>query len=153
VQALFTIGFTRKSLKQFIRLLQNAGVDAVIDVRRNNTSQLAGFAKHADLEFLLQEGFRIQYRWLPELAPSAELLARYRQDRDWERYAADFRQLIESEGMLSLAAPVLAAYRHPCLLCAEDDPGECHRSLLADALKLARPELPVKHLRWENCRE
>jgi uncharacterized protein (DUF488 family) len=150
VQALFTIGFTRKSLEQFITLLRDASVDAVVDVRRQNTSQLAGFAKRDDLDFLLREGFGIQYRWLPELAPPLELLARYRQDGDWETYAAEFRRLIQTEGMLDAANPILDQYARPCLLCAEDEPEVCHRSLLAQALEAERPGLTVEHLRWEN---
>jgi uncharacterized protein (DUF488 family) len=153
VQALFTIGFTRKSLEQFITLLRNARVDAVVDVRRHNTSQLAGFAKRDDLEFLLREGFGIRYQWLSELAPPPELLARYRQDGDWESYAAEFRRLIQTEGMLDAATPILDQYARPCLLCAEDEAEECHRSLLAKALEAERPGLTVKHLRWENDRE
>jgi uncharacterized protein (DUF488 family) len=153
VQALYTIGFTRKSLEQFITLLRKAKVDAVVDVRRHNTSQLAGFAKRDDLEFLLRKGFRIQYRWLPELAPPPEMLARYRQDGDWESYAAAFRQLIQAEGMLSAAAPILDQFARPCLLCAEDEADQCHRGLLAEALQAARPGLTVEHLRWENLGE
>ncbi len=42
---LYTIGFTKKSAQEFFGLLQKAGVKRVIDVRHNNTNQLAGFAK------------------------------------------------------------------------------------------------------------
>jgi uncharacterized protein (DUF488 family) len=150
VEALFTIGFTRKSLRQFIRLLQDAGVDAVVDVRRHNTSQLAGFAKRDDLEFLLRECFEIDYVPLVKLAPPKEMLAQYRRDADWESYAAAYRALIEADGALSEAASVLKQYRRPCLLCSEDAPEQCHRSLLAERLQAVRPELTIEHLRWRN---
>ncbi len=42
---LFTIGFTKKSAEQFFTKLQQAGVARVLDVRLNNRSQLAGFAR------------------------------------------------------------------------------------------------------------
>jgi uncharacterized protein (DUF488 family) len=147
VEALFTIGFTRKSLKQFIRLLQKADVDAVVDVRRHNTSQLAGFAKRDDLEFLLGECCDIVYVPLQKLAPPKELLARYRADGDWETYAAEYCTLIESDGIIPEAASVLKQYRRPCLLCSEDAPEQCHRSLLAERLQALQPELTVEHLR------
>jgi len=38
---LFTIGFTRRSAEEFFGKLVEAGVRCVIDVRLNNTSQLA----------------------------------------------------------------------------------------------------------------
>jgi hypothetical protein len=40
---LFTIGFTRKSAREFFTLLKQSGVRRVLDVRLNNNSQLAGF--------------------------------------------------------------------------------------------------------------
>ena len=51
--AMFTIGFTRTSAENFFRRLNDAGVRTVIDVRLQNTSQLAGFAKAADLAYFL----------------------------------------------------------------------------------------------------
>ena len=65
---LLTIGTSKKPLRRFIELLRGAGVDAVIDTRRNNTSQLAGYSKKEDLDFLLTEAFQIRYEHRPELA-------------------------------------------------------------------------------------
>ena len=45
MSTLLTIGTSKKSLRRFIELLREAKVDAVIDTRRSNTSQLAGFSK------------------------------------------------------------------------------------------------------------
>jgi len=42
---LFTIGFTKKTAEEFFTYLQNAGVRRIVDIRLNNTSQIAGFAK------------------------------------------------------------------------------------------------------------
>ncbi|HCO95232.1 MAG TPA: hypothetical protein DIU00_14990 [Phycisphaerales bacterium] len=50
---LFTIGFTKKSAEEFFTCLQKAGVSRVVDIRLNNTSQLAGFAKAPDLKYFL----------------------------------------------------------------------------------------------------
>ena len=59
---LYTIGFTRKSAEEFFNILRHNNVKKVIDVRLNNTSQLAGFTKGKDLEFFLQELGGIKYR-------------------------------------------------------------------------------------------
>jgi hypothetical protein len=47
---LYTIGFTKKSAERFfgLLLLRKAGVTTLVDVRLNNVSQLAGFAKRDD---------------------------------------------------------------------------------------------------------
>lgn len=147
MERLLTIGYTRKSLQRFVELLREAGADAVIDTRRHNTSQLAGFAKREDLSFLLREGFGIGYEHRLELAPAAEILARYRQDRDWPSYVTAFEQLMEETGMAAVAREVLAPYRRPCLLCAEESPERCHRRLLAERVQRLIPGLEVVHLR------
>ncbi len=49
-----TIGFTQTTAEGFFERLLSAGTKTIIDVRLNNTSQLAGFAKAKDLEYLLK---------------------------------------------------------------------------------------------------
>lgn len=50
-----TIGFTNKSAEKFFKLLRDAEVKTLLDVRLNNTSQLSGFAKKADLDYFLSQ--------------------------------------------------------------------------------------------------
>ena len=52
---LYTIGFTKKSAKDFFSLLRTNNVKQLVDVRISNSSQLAGFAKGKDLEFFVDE--------------------------------------------------------------------------------------------------
>jgi uncharacterized protein (DUF488 family) len=143
---IFTIGTTRKSLRRFIELLRAARVDAVIDTRRSNTSQLAGFSKKEDLEYLLAEGFRIGYEHRPELAPSEPLLAAFRKDRNWDRYSMGFLDEMEAGSMREILRGLIDRYERPCLLCACDSEKTCHRRLLAEALADERPGLEVQHL-------
>ena len=79
-----TIGFTKKSARRFFELLRASGARRVVDVRLNNASQLAGFAKKDDLAWFLDEICGIGYVHLPDLAPTRELLSDYRKKRiDW----------------------------------------------------------------------
>lgn len=66
---LHTIGFTRKSAEEFFGLLCRADVRKVIDIRLNNTSQLAGFAKRDDLRYFLKTICDIDYLHQVELKP------------------------------------------------------------------------------------
>ena len=50
---LHTIGFTKKTAEEFFNCLQKAGVRRIVDIRLNNTSQIAGFAKSRDLKYFL----------------------------------------------------------------------------------------------------
>jgi uncharacterized protein (DUF488 family) len=141
-----TIGYTRKSLERFIQLLQEAAVDAVIDVRLRNTSQLAGFSKRNDLAFLLREGFSIAYEHHPALAPTAEILDAYREDGDWAAYEAAFTKLLAQRQANRIGRALLARYQRPCLLCAEPTPERCHRRLVAEWWAAHLPGVEVKHL-------
>ena len=66
----FTIGFTQKTAERFFTKLRDAGVIRVVDVRLNNSSQLAGFAKRDDLKFFLKGLYGIEYVHVQELAPT-----------------------------------------------------------------------------------
>lgn len=130
---LYTIGFTRKSAKRFFGLLRESGVGRVVDVRLNNVSQLAGFAKRDDLAWFLGELGGIGYRHAPELAPTRELLADYRKKRiDWSAYEARFLELMRERRIEERLDPETLA--GSCLLCSEHEPHFCHRRLAAEYL-------------------
>jgi uncharacterized protein (DUF488 family) len=143
---IYTIGHTKKTLEQFIHLLQEAGVDAVIDIRLRNTSQLAGFATRDDLAFLLRQGFGIEYEHRPELAPSDEILDAYRQSKDWPAYEESFLPLLDERDAGSIGRELLSQYQSPCLLCAEPAPDHCHRRLVAERWAEQLPDVEVIHL-------
>ena len=48
---IYTLGFTKKSAGTFFGLIKDNNVRTIVDVRVNNASQLAGFAKKDDLFF------------------------------------------------------------------------------------------------------
>ena len=58
----YTIGFAKRTAPDFFGALRRAGIRRLVDVRLNNTSQLAGFTKRDDLPFLLHEICRAEYR-------------------------------------------------------------------------------------------
>jgi len=142
----YTIGYTQKSLEHFVRLLQNSGIDAVIDIRLRNTSQLAGFAKRDDLAFLLREGFGIEYEHRPDLAPTDEILDGYKENRDWVTYERAFLSLLAERHAEETGRELLSRYKHPCLLCAEPTPERCHRRLVAEWWAAHLPGVEVLHL-------
>lgn len=141
---LCTIGYTKKSLREFITRLRDASVDAVIDIRLRNTSQLAGFSKRDDLAFLLREGFGMAYEHRPELAPTPEILAAYKRDGDWPAYERAFLPLLEERAAEQVGEQLLTIYQRPSLLCAEPTPDHCHRRLVAEYLAEKLPDLEIE---------
>ena len=88
---IYTIGFTQKNAAEFFETLRRAGIRRVIDVRLNNTSQLAGFTKRDDLEYFLEQICQAAYDHQPELSPTKEILDGYKKKEiPWEEYEARF---------------------------------------------------------------
>ncbi len=136
-----TIGFTKKALEDFITRLKRAGVQRVVDIRLNNSSQLSGFAKSPDLEFILKQ-FGIEYISVKDLAPDDALLTRYREDGDWDTYEANFRALMNARNAKKILNELQLDKKISCLLCSEDKPEKCHRRLVAEMLD----NFEVQHL-------
>lgn len=141
-----TIGFTNKSAEKFFGLLRKAGVRTVLDVRLNNISQLAGFAKKPDLKFFLSELMGAQYIELRELAPEKEMLKRYQaKELTWDRYADSYVELLARRRVESNLD--VALFNSGCLLCSEDKPHQCHRRLAVEYLNSRWDgKLKISHL-------
>ncbi len=142
---LWTIGFTKKSAEVFFTTLAGAGVRRVVDVRLNNTSQLAGFAKHRDLPYLLEAIAGIGYLYCPLLAPTKAILEAFKKDGgDWDVYRAQYRALLEERRVETSLAETIGD--GDCLLCSESTPEHCHRRLAAEYLKEKWGNISVCHL-------
>jgi uncharacterized protein (DUF488 family) len=130
---LCTIGFAGKTAEEFFRLLEEAQVEKLIDVRLHRGGQLSGFAKQPDLEYFLQKVASIGYSYEPQLGPTSELLDTYRDSKDWAAYETGFLALMQERGI----PQAFDASRWPAratLLCSEPGPEKCHRRLVADLL-------------------
>jgi len=142
---LFTIGFTKKSAQDFFTKLKEARVIRVVDVRLNNSSQLAGFTKKANLEFFLRAISGIGYHHLPNLAPTQDILTAFKKEKgDWSIYETQFMKLIQ-ERKIEETTP-RNWIDGGCLLCSEDAPEHCHRRLVAEYLAEKWGNVEIVHL-------
>lgn len=141
----FTIGFTKKTAEEFFDRLLRAGVRRVIDIRLNNVSQLAGFAKKDDLRYFLKTIGGIDYVHRLDLAPTHEILDLYKKSKGgWSGYERDFLSLLAArEVEENLSRDLLEG---ACLLCSEETPEHCHRRLVAEYLREKRPPIEIIHL-------
>lgn len=141
----FTIGFTKKNAEQFFTKLQRAGVRRVIDVRLNNVSQLAGFAKRDDLRYFLRAIHGIEYLHAPELAPTTDILDAYKKyDGDWAVYEEQFLELMDKRRIQDAVSRDI--FREGCLLCSEHLPEHCHRRLVIEYLQRHWGAIDATHL-------
>ncbi len=142
---LYTIGFTKKTAHRFFDLLKTSGAKCVVDVRLNNVSQLAGFAKKNDLAYFLKEICGMEYVHLPELAPTKDILDEYKKQKgDWRTYEDRFLALMKQRRIEESVPKEVVA--DGCLLCSEDKPHHCHRRLVADYLKEHWGDVDISHL-------
>src|SRR5579863_3788723 len=131
---IYTVGFTKKTAEQFFGLLKKTGIKRLLDVRLNNVSQLAGFAKRDDLAFFLKAICGADYVHDPSLAPTQEMLDDYKKRKgSWEQYESQFRSLMtqrrieETLDRSIFAVPTV-------LLCSEATAEHCHRRLVLEYL-------------------
>jgi len=142
---LYTIGFTKKNAETFFSMLKNAGVKRLIDIRLNNVSQLAGFAKKDDLAFFLKELCSCDYLHKPQLAPTKEILDNYKNKKiDWPEYVREFSDLIRSRKIEDEVSRDLLD--NACFLCSEPKADKCHRRLVSEYLQNKFKDIKIIHL-------
>jgi uncharacterized protein (DUF488 family) len=143
---IYTIGFTQTTAERFFKRLADAGVERLLDVRLNNSSQLAGFAKAKDLPYFLHELVGATYEHEPLLAPTRELLDEYKKRKgDWSSYEARFLDLMESREIETALA--ISDFETPtALLCSEATAENCHRRLVCEYLAGRWPSVGAVHL-------
>ncbi len=143
---IFTIGFTQSSAARFFGRIKQAGIKRLLDVRLNNKSQLAGFAKRDDLAFFLREICGAEYVHQPLLAPTQELLDAYKKSGGaWEVYEREFMKLMREREIETELHP--SFFETPTvLLCSEATAENCHRRLVLDYLQQHWEGIQVRHL-------
>ncbi len=132
---IYSIGFTQKSAGEFFGALKAHGIERLLDVRLNNTSQLAGFTKQSDLPYFLREICGAAYEHEPLLAPTQEILDAYKKRKDdWDVYVEAYLDLIRSRKVESILSQD-SFRKKTVLLCSEPTPEHCHRRLALEYLQ------------------
>jgi len=148
VRTIATIGVYQSTLDDFLDTLKRDRVALVVDVRqrRGVRGREYAWANSLRLQAALEQA-GIQYRHVPELAPTTELRQlQYREDdrlkvgkRSRVELAEEYRRryLDEVLDQVDLRAFLesLPDNATSALLCVERDPRACHRSLIAARLQ------------------
>ena len=133
---IYTIGFTKHSAAGFFGALKKTGIKRLIDVRLNNTSQLAGFAKKNDLEYFLKELGGIEYIQEPLFAPEPSAFVQFKKKKSmpWNDFENAFLATMKERRIQDVVPKSL--FKEPAvLLCSEETAEHCHRRLVAEYLK------------------
>ena len=143
---IFSIGFTQKSAREFFSALKAHGIERLLDVRLNNTSQLAAFAKQADLAYFVSEICGAAYEHEPLLAPTQEILDAYKKQKgSWDAYTKAYLALIRSRKVESVLSKE-SFKKKTVLLCSEPTAERCHRRLALEYLQKYWQGVTIRHL-------
>jgi uncharacterized protein (DUF488 family) len=144
---LYTIGFTKKSAKQFFEIIKSHSIDLIVDIRLNNKSQLAGFTKGEDLAYFLQEICGCAYKHFIELAPTKEILDEYKAKKiSWSKYEIEYNALIGKRNASTLFLNHFSDLKKIALLCSEPTAEQCHRRLAAEAIVSLNRNISLMHI-------
>ena len=147
----YTIGFTKKSATSFFEMIADSNIKRVVDVRLNNVSQLAGFAKRDDLAYFLRRLCNVEYVHVPLLAPTQEILDAFKKHKgSWEDYEKRFLELMSERKIETELDQNL--FEQACLLCSEHEPVHCHRRLVIEYLQHHWGKMEVEHLGFDMAR-
>ncbi len=130
---LFTIGYSGRSLDEFVGMLREHQISVVADVRMRAVSRFKPeFSKNRLASSLWASG--IAYYPLNELGNAG-------------KFNGIGKVVIHDpeHGYPELTA-LLERYGSVAIMCLERDPSECHRLVVAEEMENRRPELRVTHL-------
>ncbi len=144
---IYTIGFTQKSAEVFFGILSKNNINILLDIRLNNTSQLAAFSKFPDIEFFLKNICNITYKHDLLFAPTEGILAGFKKKTiTWEQYIAAFANIMDERKAKEHIIKNYMLDENICLLCSEHTPSHCHRSLVANIFVDIDREIEVINL-------
>jgi uncharacterized protein (DUF488 family) len=130
VTRIWTIGYERVGVPDFVTALKSAKIKTLIDVREVANSRRAGFSKKALAASLDAAG--IAYIHMKALGtPKAGREAARKGDTTTMQRIFEAK-MAEPESQLALAeAAELAQKARACLMCLEHDWRVCHRTIVA----------------------
>lgn len=142
---LCTSGYQGKDAAAWSARLLAYGIEVVVDVRDLPLSRKKGFSKSQLRTLLGERG--IKYLHVKELGNPKVYRDALRRGLDFEEFARIFRRRLETKTTTLEELSELAAAHRVCLLCYEEDPTTCHRSLVAESVVRRRPDaIEVVHL-------
>jgi len=144
---IFTIGFAQTPAAEFFGKLKRSGVRRLLDVRLNNTSQLAAYAKRDDLKFFLRAICDADYEHEPLLAPTHEMLDAYKKHKgSWQAYEDQFLALMAERRIEQQLDRRRFVQVPTVLLCSEHTAEHCHRRLVLEYLNSKWSDVVPVHL-------
>ncbi len=147
---LYSLGYEKRTIGEYIAILCENAIDIVVDVRETAWSHKPGFSKAALQSALaaaaidyVHAPFAGNPKWLRSNASShAECLDWY----SW--YVTEFDEILPA--FEALIGSWVAGGKRVCITCFERHSDDCHRAILASKWQ-ERGQRRVEHLATAGC--
>lgn len=143
---IYTLGYEKKSIHEFIDILKEANVNILVDVRERAWSYKRDFCKTKFSAELKKGG--IEYVHIRNAGnPRAFRTESISRDMVLSKYK---RYLVKTKAGIPEINTLLyesrSAGKNICLTCFEREHDHCHRSIITDYLKSTNKSLQISHL-------
>jgi uncharacterized protein (DUF488 family) len=145
VPTIWTIGYEKLLPPELLAELQAAGVQRVLDVRYRPQSRRPGMSKTRLGDMLAEHGIAYEHRRGLGTPPDIRWLFKNKRVAEGREQYRAYLETTAAEEVAALAAELDSAPR-TALVCLEAEPAECHRRVIAEALRERRPGLRVVDL-------
>lgn len=145
--AIWTIGHSNHSIARFIELLQASEIETVVDVRSKPYSRFCPHFQKTNLQAALRE-HGIEYVFMGNNLggrPDDPALAGLEQFERWKRISELPGFAAAIDGLVAVASS-----RRTSIMCAEEDPNDCHRRHLV-VRALDGWGIEVRHIRKDGA--
>lgn len=143
---IYTLGYEKRDLKEFVAILKEASVGLVLDVRETAWSHKRDFCKQRFSDGLRRKG--IEYLHLPEAGNPKRIRKKC---KTVEQCLESYKSYLNRTGNgIDALEKLIALSRKEkiniCLTCFERDHLMCHRSIITDTLVRSSMKCKVVHL-------
>jgi uncharacterized protein (DUF488 family) len=128
--SVWTMGHSDRSIKHFLDLLEEHGIEVLVDVRRFPTSKVEQFRREGLEQWLGEHG--IDYVWMGEELGGYRR-GGYKAYMETEQFKDRIKKLLET-----------AKQKKACIMCLEPNPKYCHRRYISAYLE--RKSVKVQHV-------
>ena len=128
----FTIGYEKRNIKNFIKVLKINKIKLLVDIRANGFSHKRDFSNSIFVKNLKEAG--IDYLAIRELGSPKELregLKKYGYKWFFDKYRDYIKGKMDEIDKLEK----IISKRRSCLMCFELYPEHCHRSIVSEKLQ------------------
>ena len=142
----YSLGYQGMTIDAYVSVLKSNGVNVVVDVRETPWSYKRGFSKKPLSERLLAEGiFYIHLKSAGNPSKNRKLGLQSHEVIDLYRQHLEENLQCLSEIQILLEQ---SSEQSVCLLCFEQRPHECHRTVILDKMAELDERIITCHLDW-----